>query len=46
MMSWEKHICQGMKSIAKTAQKYHGDLQTYYDAGHKEFHTIVTLKQL
>ncbi len=36
----------GMKSIAKTAQKYHGDLQTYYDAGHKEFHTIVTLKQL
>lgn len=36
----------GMKSIAKTAQKYQGDLQTYYDAGHKEFHTIVTLKQL
>lgn len=34
----------GMKSIAKVVEKYHGAMQTYYDAEHVSFHTIIMLK--
>ncbi len=34
----------GMKSIQKTAHKYHGELKTYFDNKTGTFHTIITLK--
>lgn len=35
----------GMKSIQKIVNKYHGDLQMYYNDDTLTFHTILTLKQ-
>lgn len=35
----------GIKSIRKTIQKYHGDMQMYYHDDTGTFHTILTLKQ-
>lgn len=33
----------GIKSIKKVVQKYHGEMQMYYDEHTKTFHTILTL---
>lgn len=33
----------GIKSIKKVVQKYHGEIQMYYDENTKTFHTILTL---
>lgn len=35
----------GLKSIRKTVQKYHGNMQMYYNNDTFTFHTIITLKQ-
>ena len=35
----------GIKSIKKTINKYHGDMQMYYNDDTLTFHTIITLKQ-
>ncbi len=35
----------GLKSIQKTVQKYHGNMQMYYNDDTFTFHTIITLKQ-
>lgn len=35
----------GMKSIKRIVEKYHGELQTYYDKTTKTFHTILTLRK-
>lgn len=35
----------GIKSIRKTLQKYHGDMQMYYNDDTQTFHTIITLKR-
>lgn len=35
----------GLKSIRKTVNKYHGDMQMYYHDDTLTFHTIITLKQ-
>lgn len=35
----------GMKSIEKIVEKYHGNLQTYYDSKNASFHTIIALKE-
>lgn len=35
----------GMKSIKRIVEKYHGELQTYYDEATKTFHTILTLRK-
>lgn len=35
----------GLKSIRKTVNKYHGDMQMYYHEDTLTFHTIITLKQ-
>ena len=34
----------GLKSIRKTVDKYHGDIQMYYKDDAPAFHTIITLK--
>lgn len=34
----------GIKSIRKTAGRYHGDMQMYYHADTLTFHTVITLK--
>lgn len=34
----------GIKSIKKTVNKYHGDIQMYYHKDSHTFHTIITLK--
>lgn len=36
----------GIKSIKKTVNKYHGDIQMYYHNDTHTFHTIITLKIL
>lgn len=35
----------GMKSVCRIVEKYHGEIQTYYDKATKTFHTILTLRQ-
>ncbi len=35
----------GIKSIRKTINKYHGDMEMYYSEDALTFHTIITLKQ-
>jgi sensor histidine kinase regulating citrate/malate metabolism len=35
----------GLKSIRKTVNKYHGNIQMYYNDDTLTFHTIITLKQ-
>jgi sensor histidine kinase regulating citrate/malate metabolism len=35
----------GLKSIRKTVNKYHGNMQMYYNDDTLTFHTIITLKQ-
>jgi sensor histidine kinase regulating citrate/malate metabolism len=35
----------GLKSIRKAVNKYHGDMQMYYNDDTLTFHTIITLKQ-
>lgn len=35
----------GLKSIRKSVNKYHGNMQMYYDDDTLTFHTIITLKQ-
>lgn len=35
----------GIKSIRKTVNKYHGDIQMYYNDDTLTFHSIITLKQ-
>jgi hypothetical protein len=35
----------GLKSICKTVNKYHGNMQMYYNDDTLTFHTIITLKQ-
>ena len=35
----------GLKSIRRTVQKYHGNMQMYYNNDTFTFHTIITLKQ-
>jgi hypothetical protein len=35
----------GIKSIRKTVNKYHGNMQMYYNDDTLTFHTIITLKQ-
>jgi sensor histidine kinase regulating citrate/malate metabolism len=34
----------GLKSIQKIVDKYHGDMQMYYNGDTMTFHTIITLK--
>ncbi len=36
----------GLKSIRKTVAKYNGNMQIYYNADTRTFHTIITLKRL
>lgn len=36
----------GIKSITRIVEKYHGDIQMYYDEKSNEFHTVLTLKNL
>lgn len=35
----------GLKSIRKTVAKYNGDMQIYYNADTRTFHTIITIRQ-
>lgn len=35
----------GIKSIRKIVNKYHGDMQMYYNTETLSFHTVITLKQ-
>lgn len=35
----------GIKSIRKTIDKYHGDMQMYYNEDTLTFHTVITLRQ-
>jgi len=35
----------GIKSIRKTVDRYHGDMQMYYHEDTLTFHTVITLKQ-
>lgn len=35
----------GMKSIRRIVDKYHGDMQVYYEEKSTAFHTIITLKE-
>ena len=35
----------GMKSIKRIVEKYHGDMQTYYDSENLTFHTIIMLRK-
>lgn len=35
----------GIKSIRKTVDKYHGDIQMYYNDDTLTFHTIITMKE-
>ena len=35
----------GLKSIRKTIAKYNGDMQIYYNADTRTFHTIITIRQ-
>lgn len=36
----------GIKSITRIVEKYHGDIQMYYDEESNSFHTVLTLKNL
>ncbi len=36
----------GMKSVCRIVEKYHGEIQNYYDKGTQTFHTILTLRQV
>lgn len=36
----------GIKSITRIVEKYHGDIQMYYDEKANDFHTVLTLKNL
>lgn len=36
----------GIKSITRIVEKYHGDIQMYYDEETNSFHTVLTLKNL
>lgn len=35
----------GMKSVCRIVEKYHGEIQNYYEGSTQTFHTILTLRQ-
>lgn len=34
-----------MKSVCRIVEKYHGEIQNYYEGSTQTFHTILTLRQ-
>lgn len=42
----EHHHGFGMKSIERTAKRYHGKVQVYYDGENGTFHTVIFLRNI
>lgn len=40
------HHGLGLKSVRRVVEKYHGDIQLYYDKAEKAFHAIIILRDL